>query len=107
MNDQNQWVAFGSKNIGFAYHPGERRRADFKRTVQGWDSTLELEAPEAANQEILEHLYTRTAEKTLEPLGRDAKELFQDIPAEMLKELTALLTGAVDASSFMRQAKWP
>ena len=30
-----------------------------------------------------------------------------EVPAEVPKELTALLTGAMDASSFMRQAKWP
>ena len=98
---------FWTENVGFAYHPGERRRADFKRDSHGWNLTLELEAPEIANRKILEHLRTRTAEKTMEPLGRNAKELFHDIPAEVPKELTALLTGAVDASSFMRQAKWP
>ena len=69
MNDQNQWVVFGPRNVGFAYHPGERRRADFKRDSHGWNLTLELEAPETANRKILEHLRTRTAEKMMEPFG--------------------------------------
>ena len=98
---------FGPNNVCFAYAPGQRRRTDFKRDARGWNLILELEAPEVANQKVFEHLRTRTAEETLEPMGRNAKELFQDIPTEVPKELTALLTGAMDASSFMRQAKWP
>ena len=58
MTAQGQWVCFGPDRA-FAYKIETGRVIFFESTPTGWNSTMELEAPENANKKLQEAMDTK------------------------------------------------
>ena len=107
---QGQWVIFGP-HTAFSWRPDTQKRVDFTSTETGWDLTVELEPPNAANKYLQEaqkqylcDIGQAEAEKSAEKAAQEVAKTVQNSSSSSSYSVNELNNdGLSDIPAMLRQ----